>query len=164
MSKRLSLTGKRCILASFLITATASGCQPADPVPSLNPAVTALLARYEQFDTLTGECRWYRAKVTLARDIVGEMLLPDEHNPARFVPHDGSPLPDAARFGGAVAFPRGDVQLRERAFDYEGDVRLSGAVVTGELRCYGNSAYNPGADHSMSASFLVNAVEHMPKR
>jgi hypothetical protein len=96
--------------------------------------------------------------------IAGRLLLPDEHNPARFVPNGAPLLSEAARFGGAVAFPRENPQLREQAFKFDGDVRLSGTIVTGELRCYGNSAYNPGADYAMSAGFLVDAVEQAPRR
>lgn len=164
MGKRDRPRMKQGMFAGLVIMVFASSCSSAPPASSLDPALKATLARYDQFDTFTGSCIWHGGEMALVRNIAGQLLLPDEHSPARFVPRDGLSLPSAARFGGAVAFRRDNPSLRDKALALDGDVLLSGTVVTGDLQCYGNSAYNPGADHLMSAGFLVDTVKPSTQR
>ncbi|MBB5712744.1 hypothetical protein [Sphingomonas xinjiangensis] len=131
----------------------------AAPTPDLEPAIAALLARYEQPSTLTGACHWMHARVTPVRDVLGQMLGPDEHSPQRFSPAEGSDLPEAARYGAAIAFPRDNPRLGEQAFSLPGEVQLSGSLVIGDLRCAGNSAVNVGAEQAFSATILVDDVK-----
>ena len=149
---------KRLLICGLALTAFTSHASSSFPAEGVDPSLKAKLGLYQPLGTLTGACFWRKAKMHPFRDVVGRLYYADEHNPTQFFPKEKSQLPKASWSGGAVAFLLSDHALESRAFAIDGDVRLSGTILVGELRCYGNASYNPGANHTMAASFLVDSV------